>query len=259
MKKAALLFLLATAATACSKSSDSQDPAAEKLYPAKVVCVNEGATTTTIFNYDTQNRLTEALIAHVYDGNTTNETQTYTYTNDLLSEMNSVQTQGTMSTTYRLSLGYTNGKLTTVQHFDGDLTEPSSTDTLYYSNGSLPNIITQNNGFESNHITYDAKGNATAISYSNKQNTTCETTITYDTDHPYYTWCIPNPNSLMEQYKYCPLQKQRVWKFNGQTTGTYTTTYTYTFNAQGYPTTVTTTYYDGVSYQTPITYDITYK
>lgn len=262
MKKAAFLFLLAIAAAACSKSSDSQDPATKLLYPAKIVEVNGSTTTTTTYEYDNQNRIAKSISVRVYTGDNGIQTRTitYTYTNDLLTQILNEEDDVTDFVTFKLVLNYTNEKLATIFQYNGTDTEPISKDSLYYSNGSLPNVITQDNGFITNTLTYDALGNATSILYSDKQGTNFETTINYDTDHPYYMWCIPDPTNVTRQFKYCPTQYREVGKAGGVTTSDVITSYTYTFNAQGYPITATETTTDGISSSpSVITYNITYK
>ena len=257
MKKTILFLSLAMIAAACSKSSDDAIPSSKNLYPSKIVETNGDAVSTTTYEYNTQNRLVKSIETDNYkDIITTITTKTYTYTNDLLSEIISNQTSGTDVTIYRSVLNYVHGELTTIFEYNGTETAVTSNkDSLFYNGGNFPNIIRQHNGFENNILTYDLVGNKMTILYSDKQNNSSETTFTYDTNHRHYTWCIPSPTYIQGQFGYCPTQIKETWKENGIVSFSGTTTFSYAFNADGYPTKVTKTDLDAHTE----TYDITYR
>ena len=259
MKKTILCAAMAVVAFGCSDKSDDPIPSSKNLYPSKIVKTEGDAVSTTTYEYDAQNRLVKSIETDNYKDITTT-TKTYTYTNNLLSEVRSVQTTANneYETIYRSVLNYVNGQLTTVFEYGGSETTTSNRDSLFYNGGTLPNIVRQHNGFENNILTYDLVGNKMSIMYSDKQNNSSETTLTYDTNHRHYTWCIPSPTYLLGQFAYCPTIKKETWKENGVITGKETTTYIYTFNADGYPTKVIISEV-GDDYTSTETIEITYK
>ena len=237
MKKTILCGALAVVAFGCSDKNDDPIPSSKNLYPSKIVKTEGDAVSATIYEYDAQNRLIKSIETDNYKDITTT-TVTYTYTNNLLSEVRSVQTATNEETIYRSVLNYVNGQLTTVFEYSGSETTTSNRDSLFYNGGTLPNIVKQHNGFESNTLTYDLVGNKMAVMYSDKQNKTGETTLSYDTNHRHYTWCIPTPTDILGQFAYCPTRVEGTWTQDGIVTAKETTSFSYTFNADGYPTKV---------------------
>lgn len=258
MKHIALLLFAAVTLSACTKDNADTIPVGKNLYPAMVVRIDGSLKDTTTFEYDTQNRVTKSINKNDFKGYITTTTISYTYANNLLSEIVNNQLAGTSETVYRSVLNYVNGTLTTIFEYSGSATTTSNRDSLFYSAGNQPNIVKQHNGIEKNILTYDMLGNTRSILYSDNQNNTAEITLSYDTDHRYYSWCIPNPTNIREQFRYCPTQVKKTWKENGVVTYTGTTTYTYTFNTDGFPTKVIVTDVSDGSTDTK-TYEITYK
>lgn len=237
MKKIILCAALAVVAFGCSDKSDDPIPSSKNLYPSKIVETEGDAVSTTTFEYNDQNRLVKSVAIDNYKGTRTTTT-TYTYTNDILVEVKRIRTSAGEESSYLGVLNYVNGQLTTIFEYYGAETQPSNKDSLFYEGSTLPTTIKQHNGYESNAITYDLVGNKMAVMNSDKQNNTGETTLTYDTNHRHFTWCLPTPTEILGQFAYCPTIKKETWKENGVITGKETTTYSYTFNADGYPTKV---------------------
>ena len=273
MKNAILALLAIVAFSACSKSSDDEPTkpieTIKKLYPAKVVEKNEDGEITkeTIYAYDNQNRLAKSTITENEDGTTTTETSTYTYNNS-----------GVALITYTLNLNnglkvgngktvfnYEGNLLTTLADYNQNATAPHNRDTLYYQAGNTrPHIITINNGLDKSELTYDSAGN---IIFTQNTNATSVYTVafSYDMEHTYFNWCIPNPIALEAIFNSCPTEIKIAYKEKGVDNYNDIKTVTYEFNADGYPTKVTLkSVVDDLSpenddYTETEVYEITYK
>ena len=245
MKNATLILLAVIAFSACSKSSDDEPtlPTTKQLYPAKVVEKEADGTIfqETTYEYDSQNRLVKSISTENNKEYTEVYTNSYIYSSNGLAEITKTCKYGSEPERYngKIVCNYVGGVLTTIFEYDPGDVDAFNKDTLFYQAGNRrPYIVKQHNGLEKNEITYDAAGNIATVKYTDdvKANVT---TFSYDTKHPHFSWCLPNPSVLDGSFRYCPLETKVVGTEKGVTTYNEVNTFAYEFNADGYPTKVT--------------------
>lgn len=245
MKNAILALLALVAFSACSKSSDDEPtkPAAtiKKLYPAIVVEKDENGDTTkeTTYEYDNENRLAKSTITDNEDGTT--EINTYTYNSTVIALITHTLKldDGSKVGNGKTVFNYEGNLLTTLADYKQNAATPYNRDTLYYQAGNTrPSVIKINNGEEKLELTYDAAGNKTTLQDTDATSV-YTVTFSYDMTHTYFNWCIPNPVATEAIYYNCPTEIKIAGKEGGVDISNEIQTYTYEFNADGYPTKVT--------------------
>jgi len=273
MKNAILALLALVAFSACSKSSDDEPtkPAAtiKKLYPAMVVEKDENGDTIkeTTYEYDNENRLVKSTITDNEDGTATTEINTYTYNSTVIALITHTLKldNGSKVGNGKTVFNYEGNLLTTLADYKQNATTPYNRDSLFYQTGNTrPYIIKINNGEDKSEFTYDAAGNI--ITTQNIDATGVYTiAFSYDMGHTYFNWCIPNPIAIEGIFNSCPTEITIACKEGGVDSYSEKKTYTYEFNADGYPTKVTVKSVvddltpDNDDFTETTVYEITYK